>query len=74
MDSLRFTVAKYNIHITNVNPGPVHTSFGSKLPQQKGSRVVPQDPEDYITSYMDTFLDSFHAYVLHPACCEQCVP
>ena len=28
MDSLRYTLASFNIDITNVNPGPVRTAFG----------------------------------------------
>lgn len=40
MDSLRYTVSRYNIHITNINPGPVKTSFGGKLSDARGSRQV----------------------------------
>lgn len=59
MESLRYTVSQYNIHVTNINPGPVQTSFGEKLSEMKGSRDVPNDPEGYVSTYSDIFLESF---------------
>lgn len=47
MDSLRYTVSRFNIHVTNVNPGPVQTAFGAKLSDGKGSRAVSRMESPY---------------------------
>ena len=60
MDSLRYTLASFNVHITNVNPGPVRTPFGDRLGNAssggRGTRSIRQDDGDWIQTMTDNMV------------------
>ena len=62
MDSLRYTLASFNIGITNVNPGPVRTAFGDRLGKVsaggRGTRVIPLDEGDWIQNMTDDMVNT----------------
>eukprot|EP00602_Paraphysomonas_sp_CaronLab_P000829 CAMPEP_0185029196 /NCGR_PEP_ID=MMETSP1103-20130426/15352_1 /TAXON_ID=36769 /ORGANISM="Paraphysomonas bandaiensis, Strain Caron Lab Isolate" /LENGTH=270 /DNA_ID=CAMNT_0027563851 /DNA_START=192 /DNA_END=1004 /DNA_ORIENTATION=+ len=55
-DSMRYSLAPFNIAVTNVNPGPVATSFVDKFGNAnvggRGTRE-PEDPTGYLASLAD---------------------
>lgn len=66
MDSMRYTLYPYNIHVTNVSPGPVKTGFlnrVSRIPAGE-SRHVVDDTEEYISGYRDLAISDFSKYAL----------
>jgi NADP-dependent 3-hydroxy acid dehydrogenase YdfG len=64
MDSMRYTLYPYNIHVTNVSPGPVKTGFLNRVsePTSIETRKVANDNEDYISGYRDLALSDFNKY------------
>ena len=56
MDSMRYTLAPFNISITNINAAPVRSQFTSRLMAEEGHRLVPEDKEGYITSVTNRLL------------------
>lgn len=53
-DSMRYTLAPFNISVTNVNAGPVKTkftdTFGVQTKGGRGSRQIAHDPTNYLQS------------------------
>lgn len=56
-DSMRYSLAAFNISVTNVNAGPVKTSFterfGNVLADGKGTRQLTDDSAAYLKMYTD---------------------
>eukprot|EP01034_Spumella_vulgaris_P027337 gene27337-34040_t len=68
MDSMRYSMAAYNISVTNVNPGPVRTSFASRYgdPDQggRGTREVVQG--EYLQTLTDRMVAGLSARINSP--------
>jgi NAD(P)-dependent dehydrogenase (short-subunit alcohol dehydrogenase family) len=66
-DSMRFSLAAYNISVTQINAGPVRTKFtevyGNKDKGGWGTRAIPGDEEDgrYLEKFTQTMVDSLNS-------------
>ena len=59
MDSMRYSLAAFNISVTNVNAGPVRTSFTDRFGNSelggKGTRSI-NDPTGYLSSFTNRMI------------------
>ena len=59
-DSLRYSLAPYNISVTNINAGPVKTDFTQRFGHAskggRGSRQVERDPGNYLQTLTDRMI------------------
>lgn len=57
MDSMRYTLAAFNISVTNLNAGPVRTGFTDRFGNAdiggKGTRVIADDSGEYLHQFTD---------------------
>ena len=66
-DSMRFSLAAFNISVTQINAGPVRTKFtdvdGNKDKGGWGTRTIPGDDEDgnYLENFAQTMVDSLNS-------------
>jgi short-subunit dehydrogenase len=60
MDSLRYTLAPFNISVTNVNAGPVRTGFTDRFGKAevggKGTRLLDDETGDYLHVFTDRII------------------
>lgn len=59
-DSMRYSLAPYNISVTNVNAGPIRTKFTDRFGDTekggKGSRVIVDDEGNYLSSLVNKLI------------------
>jgi hypothetical protein len=71
MDSLRYTLAQFNIPITNVNAGPtVKTAFLEKFAANRGTRQPPMDDEHVLNRLTDHYIAMIGRLMANAAVCS----
>ena len=64
---MRFSLAAYNISVTQINAGPVRTKFtdvyGNRDKGGRGTRTIPGDDQDgkYLERFTQTMVDSLNS-------------
>ncbi len=64
-DAMRYSLAPYNIFVTNVNPGPVKTEFANRM-AIRGTVAVSNDPSRYISDFSDGVISRLNQYGHYP--------
>ena len=63
-DSMRYSLASYNISVTNINAGPIKTKFTERFGNMdkggKGSRAVLNDDTSYLSALSDLMIQSLN--------------
>ena len=63
-DSMRYSLASYNISITNINAGPIKTKFterfGNKDKGGKGTRTISNDETSYLSALSELMIQSLN--------------
>ena len=63
-DSMRYSLASYNISITNINAGPIKTKFTERFGNidkgGKGTRAILNDDTSYLTALSDLMIHNLN--------------